>query len=51
MYYLSFMQLLEYYNFDKAKCIYIAFIQLAICIILIIIEHILKKSKIKDIYK
>lgn len=46
MYYLSFMQLLEYYNFDKEKCTYITFIELAICIILIIIGHYTKEKEI-----
>lgn len=45
MYYLSFMQLLEYYNFDKTKSTYILFFGLIICIILIIIENITNEKK------
>ncbi len=44
MYYLSFMQLLEYYNFDKTKYTHIIIIELVICIILIMIGQHTKEK-------
>lgn len=45
MYNLSFMQLLEYCNYDYMKSICITFIGLLICIIIMIVEKYTKEKE------